>query len=132
MFHTYGANPTSTAAARAVLQVMKDEALQQNAQKVGGVLLQRLQELQGRHKSIGDVRGKGLMLAIEMVSDQKTKTPDPEVTTAVFEACRSQGLILSKSGPSQSVLRMVPPLCLSEADVEAVAEGLEAAFSALG
>ncbi len=132
MFHTYGANPTSAAAARAVLAVMRDEGLQENARVVGGALLERLKDLQSRHEAIGDVRGKGLMLAIEMVSDRETKTPDREVTTEVFEACRREGLILSKSGPSQSVLRMVPPLCLSMEDVDRVAEGLEAAFSGLG
>lgn len=131
MFHTYGANPTSAAAARAVLAVMKDEALQENARVVGGALLERLKELQSRHEAIGDVRGKGLMLAIEIVSDRGNKTPDREATTEVFEACRSQGLILSKSGPTQSVLRMVPPLCLSLEDVDQVAEGLDNAFKGL-
>ena len=83
-----------------------------------------------KHRAIGDVCGKGLMLAIEMVSDRAAKTPDRETTAAVFEACRAQGLILSKSGPFQSVLRMVPPLCLSMDDVEQVAEGLDQAFTA--
>ena len=128
MFHTYGANPTSAAAARAVLAVMRDEGLQQNAQKVGAVLLERLHDLKDKHRAIGDVRGKGLMLAIEMVSDRDAKTPDKETTTEVFEACRAQGIILSKSGPSQSCLRMVPPLCLTLEDVDRVAEGLDRAF----
>ena len=128
MFHTYGANPTSCAAARAVLAVMRDEGLQENAREVGAALLARLEELKSRHKAIGDVRGKGLMLAIEMVSDRATKTPDKETTAAVFEGCRDAGLILSKSGPFQSTFRMVPPLCLSLEDVDQVAEGLDAAF----
>lgn len=68
------------------------------------------------------------MLAIEIVSDRDAKTPDRDTTSAVFEACREQGLIMSKSGPNQSVLRMVPPLCLSLSDVDAVASGLENAF----
>lgn len=131
MFHTYGANPTSAAAGRAVLAVMRDEGLQENARVVGSALLERLEALQEKHPRIGDVRGKGLMLAIELVSDRKTKTPDRETTTALFEACREEGLILSKSGPNQSVLRMVPPLCLSMQDVETVANGLEAALSRL-
>ncbi|MGI9389793.1 MAG: aspartate aminotransferase family protein [Boseongicola sp.] len=131
LFHTYGANPTSCAAARAVLAVLRDEALQANASKVGSTLLQRLMELQQKYPAIGDVRGKGLMLAIEMVSDRATKTPDRDTTAAVFEACRKQGLILSKSGPNQSVLRMVPPLCLSLSDVDQVAEGLDQAFQSL-
>ncbi|MGR3617334.1 MAG: aspartate aminotransferase family protein [Paracoccaceae bacterium] len=131
MFHTYGANPTSTAEARAVLAVMRDEKLQENARVVGGALVERLRDLQSRHEAIGDVRGKGLMLAIELVSDRANKTPDAHATTEVFEACRNQGLILSKSGPNQSVLRMVPPLCLSLSDVDAVADGLDQAFSNL-
>ncbi len=132
MFHTYGANPTSCAAARAVLDVLQQDKIQQNAKKVGGVLYHKLLDLKERHRSIGDVRGRGLMLAIEMVKDRKTKEPDPEVTAAVFENCRDSGLILSKSGPYQSVLRMVPPMCLSADDVDKVADGLNRAFNALG
>ena len=71
------------------------------------------------------------MLAIEMVKDRESKEPDREITAAVFENCREQGLILSKSGPTQSTLRMVPPMCLSMQDVDQVAKGLEAAFAAL-
>jgi len=131
MFHTYGANPTSCAAARAVLQVLREDKLQENAKQVGGALLARLNDLKQRHPAIGDVRGRGLMLAIEMVKDRKTKEPDPETTAAVFEACRESALILSKSGPTRSTLRMVPPLCLSMADVDQVAEGFDRAFSKL-
>ena len=71
------------------------------------------------------------MLAIEMVSDRAAKTPDKDTTTAVFEGCRAQGIILSKSGPFQSCLRMVPPLCLTLEDVDQVAKGLDAAFQAI-
>ena len=129
MFHTYGANPTSAAAARAVLAVLRDEALQENAKSVGAALIEGLRGLKDRHEAIGDVRGKGLMLAIEMVSDREAKTPDPGVTAEVFEACREQGIILSKSGPTQSCLRMVPPLCLTMDDVGQVLDGLDRAFS---
>lgn len=129
MFHTYGANPTNCAAARAVLAVIEDEELQQNAGVVGAALLRELRALKSKHSAIGDVRGRGLMLAIEMVSDQTTKEPDPITTAAVFESCRAQGLILSKSGPTQSVLRMVPPMCLTLEDVEQVAAGLDKAFA---
>ncbi|HEY9037426.1 MAG TPA: aspartate aminotransferase family protein [Roseovarius sp.] len=130
MFHTYGANPTSCAAGRAVLQVIAKDKVQQNAKDVGGALLERLRDLKRRYPAIGDVRGRGLMLAIEMVKDRKTKEPDRDTTAAVFEACRDAGLIMSKSGPHQSVLRMVPPMCLSMEDVDNVADGLDAAFTA--
>ncbi len=131
MFHTYGANPTSCAAGRAVLQVIREDKVQENARVVGGALLERLQGLKAKHGAIGDVRGRGLMLAIEMVKDRGTKEPDKETTSAVFEQTREFGLILSKSGPFQSCLRMVPPMCLSLEDVDRVAEGLDRAFSAL-
>lgn len=128
MFHTYGANPTNCAAGRAVLQVIREEKTMENAKHVGAALLERLKGLQARHEAIGDVRGRGLMLAIEMVKDRATKEPDPEMTAAVFEATRESGLILSKSGAHRSCLRMVPPMCLSLDDVDQVAAGLERAF----
>ena len=129
LFHTYGANPTSCAAGRAVLKVIKEAGLQENAKVVGKALLDRLQELKHKHVSIGDVRGCGLMLAIEFVADRKTREPDRKTTAAVFEQCREEGIILSKSGPTQSCLRMVPPLCLTLEDVEQVAEKLDNALS---
>jgi alanine-glyoxylate transaminase / (R)-3-amino-2-methylpropionate-pyruvate transaminase len=131
MFHTYGANPTSCAAGRAVLQVIREDKVMENAKTVGAALLARLHELKDKHAAIGDVRGRGLMLAIEMVKDRKTKEPDAAITSAVFEHCRAQRLILSKSGPFQSSLRMVPPMCLTLEDVDRVADGLDQAFSSL-
>lgn len=77
---------------------------------------------------IGDVRGKGLMLAMEFVKDRESKAPDKDMTTEVFEACRAQGIILSKSGPFQQCLRMVPPLCLSVGDVDQLSYGLDQAL----
>ncbi len=130
MFHTYGANPTSCAAGRAVLQVIREDNVMENARIVGAALLERLKDLQSRHDAIGDVRGRGLMLAIEMVKDRTTKEPDADTTAAVFEATRQNGLILSKSGAYRSCLRMVPPMCLSLEDVDHVAEGLDQAFEA--
>jgi alanine-glyoxylate transaminase/(R)-3-amino-2-methylpropionate-pyruvate transaminase len=131
MFHTYGANPTSCAAGRAVLQVIKEDKVRENAKAVGAALLERLHALKSRHSAIGDVRGRGLMLALEMVKDHKTKDPDPQTTSAVFEATRESGIILSKSGAYQSCLRIVPPMCLSMDDVEQVYEGLDRAFASL-
>jgi len=84
LFHTYGANPTSCAAGRAVLKVIKEAELQTNAKVVGKALLGHLQELKEKHNCIGDVRGRGLMLAIEFVADRKTKEPDSITTAAGF------------------------------------------------
>ena len=132
LFHTYGANPVATAAGRAVLKVMEAERLQENAAKVGAALKERLADLQQKYEVIGDVRGEGLMLAIELVKDRRTKEPDPETSAAVFEESRKHGLIASKSGPYRSVIRMCPPLCLSMEDVDQVADGFDASFAAVG
>ncbi len=129
LFHTYGANPVATAVGRAVLATLRSEGLQENARVVGAALKSRLLELKNKYPVIGDVRGKGLMLAIEMVKDRKTKEPDADTTARVFDRSRDEGLVLSKSGPHRSVLRMVPPLCLSLNDVDVVAEGLDRCFA---
>jgi alanine-glyoxylate transaminase/(R)-3-amino-2-methylpropionate-pyruvate transaminase len=129
LFHTYGANPVACAAGRAVLRVMREEKLQENARNVGAVLKNRLLELQNKHEVIGDIRGKGLMLAIELVKNRRSKEPDPETTALVFEQTREHGLIASKSGPYRSVIRMCPPLCLSMDDVDDVVERFDRSFS---
>jgi len=130
LFHTYGANPVATAVGRAVLRVIAAEGLQDNARRVGAALKAGLLDLQQKHDAIGDVRGKGLMLAIELVKDRASKEPDPETTARVFEETRRQGLVVSKSGRHRSLLRMVPPLCLAMEDVADVVAGLDASFAA--
>jgi alanine-glyoxylate transaminase/(R)-3-amino-2-methylpropionate-pyruvate transaminase len=132
VFHTYGANPVACAAGREVLRILREEKLQENAGRVGAALLRRLEELKQRWPVIGDVRGRGLMLAVELVKDRRTREPDPETTARVFEETRRQGLVVSKSGPHRSILRMVPPLCLSMDDVDTVAEALDRAFEVAG
>lgn len=130
LFHTYGANPVACAAGRAVLKVMREERLQENARDVGAALKARLEDLKERYPIIGDVRGRGLMLAIELVKDRVTKEPAPEETLAVFEETRRNGLVASRSGPHRNVIRMCPPLCLAMADVDDVVERFERSFAA--
>jgi alanine-glyoxylate transaminase/(R)-3-amino-2-methylpropionate-pyruvate transaminase len=129
LFHTYGANPVACAAGRAVLRVIKEEKLIENARTVGAALKKELEALMQRHRVIGDVRGRGLMMAIELVDDRQTKQPAPKDTAEVFEATRKHGLVMSKSGNFKNILRMVPPLCLSMNDVAPVAEALEKSFA---
>ena len=129
LFHTYGANPVACAAGRAVLQVIRDENLIENARTVGAALMERLQDLKQRYEVVGDVRGRGFMMAIELVKDRQTREPAPEATAKIFERTRENGLVMSKSGNFKNILRMVPPLCLSMDDVEPVAEALDRSFS---
>jgi alanine-glyoxylate transaminase/(R)-3-amino-2-methylpropionate-pyruvate transaminase len=128
-FHTYGANPVACAAGRAVLQVIDEEGLQQNSKAVGEALGAVLERLQQRHAIIGDVRGRGLMRAIELVTDRSTREPATAATAEVFERTREAGIVVSKSGAHRNILRMVPPMCLSLDDVPAVEAALERCFA---
>jgi alanine-glyoxylate transaminase/(R)-3-amino-2-methylpropionate-pyruvate transaminase len=128
-FNTYGANPTSCAAGRAVLQVLKEEKLQENARRVGAALKKRLLELQEKYPIIGDVRGKGLMLSLELVKDRQTKEPAVEEAANIIEMTRHQGLVISKSGGYKNCLRLMPPLCLSIEDIDYIISALDNCFS---
>jgi len=131
LFHTYGANPVACAAGRAVLRVIKDDSMIENARIVGAELHKGLRAMMDRYKIIGDVRGTGFMQAIELVKDRDTKEPAPDETAFVFERTREHGLILSKSGNHKNVLRMVPPLCLSSKDVAPVLTAFDNSFQDL-
>ena len=127
-FNTYGANPVSCAAGRAVLRVIDEEGLQQNAKKVGGALRSVLERLHQKHEIVGEVRGRGMMLAIELVTDRQSKTPASKETAEIFERTREFGLVVSKSGANRNILRMVPPMCLNASDVDVVADALDDCF----
>lgn len=124
-FSTYGGNPVSMAAGLAVLEVIEEEGLQRNAGDVGGRLKTGLRELAGRHPLIGDVRGMGLMLGVELVKDRGTKEPARAATMEVMERLRQQGILVGKGGLSGNVLRIKPPLCISTADVDFALEALD-------
>ena len=130
-FHTYGANPVSCAAGRAVLHVIEKHALQQRARQVGAALLGVLRDLQTRHAVIGDVRGRGMMMALEMVKDRGSKEPDPETMARLFENTRANGLVASKSGAYRNVLRICPPLCTQMEDVAVFEAAINRSFESL-
>jgi alanine-glyoxylate transaminase/(R)-3-amino-2-methylpropionate-pyruvate transaminase len=124
-FNTYGANPVSCAAGRAVLRVIDREGLQANSLKVGKRMKAVLERLHQKHEIVGDVRGHGLMLAIELVTDRKSKTPATKETAEIFERTRENGLVVSKSGTDRNILRMVPPMCIQDSDVDRMEDALE-------
>lgn len=128
-FHTYGASPMACAAGRAVLQVIDEERLQENSRRVGAKLKQVFERLHQKHEVVGAVRGRGLMMAIELVTDRKSKTPATEITADIFEKTRENGLVVSKSGASRNILRMVPPMCIQESDVATVEDALDRCFA---
>ena len=117
-FNTYGGNPVSMAAGLAVLEVIDEEHLQENCRVLGERFKAGLQELATRHRLIGDVRGMGLMLGVELVRDRGTKEPAKEETLAIMEHTREMGLLIGKGGLTGNVLRIKPPMCITAEDVD--------------
>jgi alanine-glyoxylate transaminase/(R)-3-amino-2-methylpropionate-pyruvate transaminase len=117
-FNTYGGNPVSMAAGMAVLEAIDADGLQENSRVVGGRFKEGLRALQSRHDLIGDVRGLGLMLGVELVKDRKTRVPAKEETLEFMERIREQGILIGKGGLDGNVLRIKPPMCLSADDVD--------------
>ncbi|HET6215200.1 MAG TPA: aminotransferase class III-fold pyridoxal phosphate-dependent enzyme, partial [Micromonosporaceae bacterium] len=117
-FNTFGGNPVSCAAGLAVLDVLTDERLQARTAVLGGRLLGGLRELAQRHPLIGDVRGRGLFLGVELVADRITREPAPDLATRVVESALAGGVLLSTDGPYHNVLKLKPPLALTETDVD--------------
>jgi alanine-glyoxylate transaminase/(R)-3-amino-2-methylpropionate-pyruvate transaminase len=108
-----------------VLEVIDEERLQENSRVVGGRLKTGLQELATRHRLVGDVRGMGLMLGVELVRDRGTKEPAREETAEVLEQLRELGVLVGKGGLFGNVLRIKPPMCVTAADVDFALEALD-------
>lgn len=130
-FSTFGGNPVVCAQGAAVLDVIEREKLQANALRIGNQILGGLESLQAKHNIIGDVRGKGLLLGIELVKDRTTKEPATAECAQVLESCRDMGLLLGKGGLYGQTIRFSPPMCLHEKDADFLLEVLDRSFSAL-
>jgi alanine-glyoxylate transaminase/(R)-3-amino-2-methylpropionate-pyruvate transaminase len=130
-FNTFGGNPVVCAMGKAVLEVIEREKLQENSLKLGQRVLAGLEKLKAKYEIIGDVRGKGLMLGIELVKDRATKEPAKAECAQVIENCREMGLLLGKGGLSGSVIRFAPPMCITQADADFMLEVFDAAFHQL-
>jgi len=115
---TFGGNPVASVTAKAVIDIIEEDDLRTNADVVGAYFRERLLELQEKHELIGDVRGMGLMQAIELVKDRKTKEPATTETAMMMEAARDRGLLIGRGGMLGNVIRMSPPLNISKADVD--------------
>ncbi|MBI5631596.1 MAG: aspartate aminotransferase family protein [Elusimicrobia bacterium] len=128
-YNTFGGSPVQMAAAGAVLDVYDQESLAANAHEVGSYLLDKLGELVQRREAVGEVRGKGLMIGVELVKDKKTKEPAPEMTLRILDIMKDRGVLIGKGGMAGNVLRIKPPLCLAKADAEVIAQALDEALA---
>ena len=131
-FNTFGGNPVSMAAGLAVMEVIEEEGLQRNALVVGRRLKEGLQRLAGEHRLVGDVRGLGLMLGVELVTDRAARTPAAAATLQVLEEARAMGVLLGKGGLAGNVLRIKPPMCVTADDVDFALDVLDRAFARAG
>jgi 4-aminobutyrate aminotransferase-like enzyme len=125
-FSTFGGNPVSCAAGLAVLDVLEVEQLQQNALRVGNGLLRRLKRLQERYPLIGDVRGSGLFLGLDLVQDRATREAATEQASYICNRLRERGILTGTDGPYHNVIKLRPPLIFSEADTELFVTTLDA------
>jgi 4-aminobutyrate aminotransferase-like enzyme/Ser/Thr protein kinase RdoA (MazF antagonist) len=124
-FNTFGGNPVSCAAGLAVLDVIRDEGLQPHARETGEYLLARLRELVTRYSAIGDVRGQGLFVGIELVCDPETREPAADLAAAVVDRMKERGVLLSTDGPDHNVIKIKPPLCFTREDADTVVDNLD-------
>jgi alanine-glyoxylate transaminase/(R)-3-amino-2-methylpropionate-pyruvate transaminase len=130
-FNTFGGNPVSMSQGLATIEVIDAEDIQANALRVGTHLKERLLELQKRQPLIGEVRGMGLMLGVELVCDRATKEPATALTVDVLELARQRGLLLGKGGLFGNVLRIKPPMCLTIGDADFLVDCLDEVLTTL-
>lgn len=131
-FNTFGGNPISMTQGLATLEVIDRDHIQDNAREVGEHLKGRLLDLQSRQPLIGEVRGMGLMLGIELVRDRQTKEPANTETAEVLERCLQRGLLIGKGGLYGNVLRIKPPMCITRDDADFIVDCLDEVLSGLG
>jgi 4-aminobutyrate aminotransferase len=129
---TFGGNPVATAAGKAVLDFIEEQKLRENTQKVGGYLKAQLEKLQEKHAWIGEVRGMGLLLGVELVRDRRTKEPATKETNALLAKCRDQRLLVGKGGLYGNVIRISPPMNIGNGDVDEFIRRFDRALAGLG
>ncbi len=130
-FNTFGGNPMSMTAGLATIEVIDAQNIQQNARVVGEHLKSRLMQLQEKHQLIGDVRGMGLMLGVELVKDRTSKEPAKAEAGDVMERCKERNLLIGRGGLYGNVLRIKPPMCITKDDADYIADCLDEVLSTI-
>jgi len=128
-YNTFGGGPMACEAAHAVIDVIENEKLAANAKKVGARLKSNLEKVAAKSSKVGDVRGMGLMLGVELVKDKKTKEHNAELTVAVVEKMKDLGVLVGKGGLEGNTVRIKPPLCITEQDADRISGAFEEAIA---
>lgn len=128
---TFGGNPVAATAASAVIDIIEEDDLRTNCAIVGGYFRDRLLELQQKYALIGDVRGMGMMQALELVTDRNSKEPATAATGALLEEARNRALLIGKGGLHGNVIRMSPPMNIAKSDVDDAVRILDESFAAV-
>jgi 4-aminobutyrate aminotransferase-like enzyme len=128
MFSTFGGNPVACRAALAVLDVIEEDNLIERAYATGARLRATLEALAARHEAVGDVRGMGLLIGVELVDDKEARRPAPRLANAVMNEMKERGVLVGLTGPDDNVLKIRPPLVLDDADAATITETLDAAL----
>ena len=132
MSSTLGGNPLSSAAGLAVLDVMEKEKLPENALKVGAAMMGRFKEMQKKYECLGDVRGRGLVMGLEFVTDKESRTPSPEITQKVMLKGGENGLLLGRVGIHGNVVRIAPPLVVTQEEADMGIDIIDRVLSEIG
>ncbi|MBX7221877.1 MAG: aspartate aminotransferase family protein [Blastocatellia bacterium] len=130
-FCTFGGNPVSMAAGLAVIKVIEEDNLRQNAADVGSYFRSKLEELKEKYEVIGDVRGMGLMQALEFVKDRETKEPNPQAVLHIFEVTKKRGVLIGKGGLYGNVIRTGVPLVATNDHIDELISALDAGLASL-
>jgi 4-aminobutyrate aminotransferase-like enzyme len=127
-FSTFGGNPVSMAVGLAVLDVIEQEGLLEHALRVGGYLMNGFRALAEHHPQIGDVRGEGLFLGVELVEDRQSRAPATALTGRLIERLKTDGILLSAEGPHHNVLKLKPPMVFAETDADILLAAVDRAL----
>ncbi len=119
-FNTFGSDPYQTAQAKITIDIIREERLIENAKKMGAYLMDGLKNLMSKHSLIGDVRGRGLLLGMELVKDRQTKEHASAETSTLMEVCRNKGVLIGKGGLYGNVIRIAPPLSISQKECDQI------------
>jgi 4-aminobutyrate aminotransferase len=126
---TFGGNPVACAAALAVQEVIKEENILENCRKIGALFLDGLIKIKASYPFIGDVRGKGLMVALEIIKPDGSKTPDGDKAMAILQKMLDHGLVGYMAGRTGQVIRLIPPLNITEEQINKALQILEVSMS---